>query len=72
MNKLFQRFAAVIIWHVAFILMNLDFFADGGILLFPEGLPPVLDAIVEMHLSHVAGIDGARTAAGQCNQEQGQ
>ena len=72
MNQLFQRFATVIIWRVAFILMSLDFLADGGILFFPEWLPPVLDAIVKMHLSHVAGIDGARAAAGQRNQEQGQ
>ena len=68
-KALFQRFTAVVVGEVAFVFVGLDFLANGRILLFPEGLPPVLDTIVEVLLTHVAGFDGTRAAASQHEQE---
>ena len=69
---LFQGSAAVVVRGKASVFMGLDFFANGGVLLFPKRLPPVLDAVVEMHLTHVASANGTRAATGHHEQQQRQ
>ena len=50
--------------------MSFNFLSDGWVLLLPEGLAPILNAVVEMNLAHVAGIDRTGAAAGQHQQKQ--
>ena len=56
--------AAVVVVLRRFGIGGLDFLADGGVLLLPERLAPVLHPAVQVHLAHVTRFDGTGTAAG--------
>jgi hypothetical protein len=51
-----------------FRVVGLDFFANSGVLFLEDGLPPILYAIMEMHLTSMAGYNWARTAGSKNNQ----
>ena len=66
-----ERLATVVSAALLLVLpvtMHLDFLANGRILLFPQRLPAVAVAIVQVHLAHVAGFE--RTTAAAASQQQ--
>ena len=59
---LFQAPAFVLGVLTGFGIVRLNFLPDGGTLHLPQGLPPVLHAAVQVHLSDVAGLNRTRSA----------
>ena len=49
-------------------IIGLDFLTYCRILHLPKGLSPVLNAAMQMHLSHMTSFDGARPATAQQKQ----
>ena len=67
-SNLVDGLAFIGLVFAGFRVVSLDFFANSGVLFLEDGLPPVLDAIMEMHLTSMAGYNWAGTAGSENDQ----